>query len=144
MQYSKILSRLAPCGLDCRRCAVYKDGEIKGLAVKLSEVLKGYGRVAKMREKSLPEFREYPSFEGVLSALTRGNCGGCRSDSVECPIACKPLECVKEKKGDFCFQCVEYDTCAGPSCSRWRILNDRMREIGIEAFYEEQLKTPRY
>jgi len=144
MQYSKILSRIAPCGLDCHRCAVYKGGEIKSIAVRLSELLEGYGRVAKMREEIMPEFRGYPEFEKVLSALTRGNCGGCRSENVECPIECRPLKCIKEKKVDFCFQCGEYDACSGPSCSRWRVLNDRMREIGVQAFYKEQLKTPRY
>ncbi|AZK59757.1 hypothetical protein [Candidatus Desulforudis audaxviator] len=27
---------------------------------------------------------------------------------------------------------------------RWRRMNDRMREIGVEAYYHEQKKSPRY
>jgi hypothetical protein len=28
MQYERVLLKLAPCGLDCSRCAGYRDGEI--------------------------------------------------------------------------------------------------------------------
>lgn len=144
MSYSEITARIAPCGLDCYRCAVYKDGEITRLALRLSDLLKGYGRVAKIRKETSKEFQRYPEFEEVLAGLTRGNCGGCRSDSVQCPIECKPRECAKQKNVDFCFQCGEYATCVGPSCMRWRVLNDRMKKIGVTSFFEEQLKSPRY
>ncbi len=144
MHHSNIIAKIAPCGLDCSRCAVYEDGEIRRLALGLIERLKGYGRVAKLRENTSKEFQGYPQFEEVLNALAKGNCRGCRSDAVQCPIECKPKECTKERQVDFCFQCDEYATCKGPSCQRWRILNDRMKEIGVPAFYEEQLRTPRY
>ncbi|OLS16437.1 MAG: hypothetical protein RBG13Loki_0007 [Promethearchaeota archaeon CR_4] len=144
MSSLNIIDQIAPCGLDCSRCATYKDGEIPRLASRLTELLKGYSRVAKMRENTAKEFQGYAQFEDVLNALTTGNCGGCRSEAVQCPIECKPKECTKEKKVDFCFQCPEYVACTGPSCTRWRKLNDRLKEIGVPAFYKEQLRTPRY
>jgi hypothetical protein len=48
---------------------------------------------------------------------------------------------------DFCFQCPDYPGekgLSGPLGERWKKRNDRMREIGIEAFYEEQAGQPRY
>ncbi|MCL6559782.1 MAG: DUF3795 domain-containing protein [Firmicutes bacterium] len=41
-----ILKGLAPCGLDCSRCARYKDGEVRGLATELIERLEGFEKVA--------------------------------------------------------------------------------------------------
>lgn len=35
MEYSEVLKHLAPCGLDCVRCADYEQGEIKKLSTKL-------------------------------------------------------------------------------------------------------------
>jgi len=48
---------------------------------------------------------------------------------------------------DFCFQCREYP-CDGQFEDRlrdwWRTINDRMKEIGAVAYYDEQSKLPRY
>jgi hypothetical protein len=61
---------------------------------------------------------------------------------------CAARTCASEKGVDFCFECGEYPCNRNnypPRLEvRWRTCNDRMREIGAEAFYDEQLGTPRY
>ena len=49
---------------------------------------------------------------------------------------------------DYCFQCDEYP-CSRTDYpenfdKRWRAINDRMREVGVEDYYRESLQTPRY
>jgi hypothetical protein len=147
MEYREALAHLAPCGLDCSRCADYTNGEIRALSLQLSHLLRGYARVAKMKAEKAPEFGSYAHFEDVLEAFTRGPCGGCRSENVQCPIPCKAKTCHKEKGVDFCFQCQDYpcdDPTFAPIKERWRQRNDRMKDIGVVRFYEEQIKLPRY
>lgn len=147
MEYQDVVSRLAPCGLDCGRCADHTNGDIRALCLQLSHLLKGYERVAKLKADTAPEFGSYAQFEHILAAFSRGPCGGCRSANVQCPIPCRARTCHKEKGVDFCFQCADYP-CADPTLSalkqRWQQRNDRMKDIGVVRFYEEQLKVPRY
>ncbi|WP_243358181.1 DUF3795 domain-containing protein [Fundidesulfovibrio terrae] len=148
MEYREILERLAPCGLDCGRCADLKGGEIGVLSARLTEHLGEYGRLAAMRAGVRPEFAGYEQFQAVLGVLAGPSCGGCRSDNVSCPLNCLARTCSKENGVHFCFQCSKYpceEQFAGmPLRKRWQALNDRMKDIGVEAFYEEQLGTPRY
>ena len=49
---------------------------------------------------------------------------------------------------DFCFQCDEFP-CHKANFDRhlerrWRQMNERMGEIGVEAYYEESKDLPRY
>lgn len=62
MEYSQVVQKLAACGLDCRRCADYKNGEIRELSVRLSGLLKGYERMAKIRSGS-----RWPSLSQTLT-----------------------------------------------------------------------------
>jgi hypothetical protein len=147
MEYEEVLTHLAPCGLDCGRCADYTHGEIRALCEKLSHLLNNYGRVAKLKADMAPEFGQYSHFEDILTAFSRGPCGGCRSDNVQCPISCKARTCHKEKGVDFCFQCSEYpceNPTFGPLVTRWKQRNDRMKDIGVVEFYHEQKTLPRY
>jgi hypothetical protein len=147
MQYEDILKVLAPCGLDCGRCAGYKAGEIPRLASRLGELLAGYGRVANMRAADEPVLSNYSQFEEILASFANPSCGGCRSDEASCPIECNARTCHKQKGVDFCFQCAEYP-CENPTFAplkeRWKQRNDRMKEIGVLEFYREQCKLPRY
>ena len=61
---------------------------------------------------------------------------------------CAARTCFAEKGVDFCFQCDEYP-CSRNSypdllARKWRANNERMKEVGVEAFYEESLQHPRY
>lgn len=147
MEYEDVLRHLSPCGLDCVRCADFQPGRIRQLALELRDLLGNYYRVAKLKAAHNSVFGQYPSFADILSQLSNASCGGCRSDDVRCPISCGVKTCHKEKGVDFCFQCEEFP-CNPPMESalkeRWKNRNDRMLEIGVVPFYEEQVKLPRY
>ena len=147
MDYSKVVKKIAPCGIDCSRCADYQDGEIKELSIKLLELLKGYERVAKVKSKINPAFEKYDKFKEVLEIFADASCGSCRSDNDKCPIDCHAKTCHKDKKVDFCFQCNEFP-CSEQKDERirerWMGKNNRMKEIGVIEYYIEQSKAPRY
>lgn len=65
-EYEEAVRRLAPCGLDCSRCAGYASGEIQKLIVRLVKLLNGYLRVARVKEAIKPVFTGYPQFEEML------------------------------------------------------------------------------
>lgn len=148
MQYDEVLKHLAPCGLDCVRCADYEHGEIKQLSTKLLQALSNnYGRVAKMKSDKKPAYQNYSCFEEILISFSRASCSGCRGDNILCPIECTAKNCYKDKGIDFCFQCNEYPCdrqFSGGLRDRWMKINNRMKEIGVVEYYYEQIKLPRY
>ncbi|MGE5389589.1 MAG: DUF3795 domain-containing protein [Deltaproteobacteria bacterium] len=147
MDHGNIINRLAPCGLDCGRCAGYSGGKIKCLSGELAVALGHYRRIAPVRARADGEFAYYEQFEKILAAFAASDCNGCRSEGSRCPAICKAKKCHKEKGVDFCFQCSDFpcdDEMEVVTGGRWRKFNERMAEIGVEAFYEEQLGMPRY
>ncbi len=147
MENNEIISKLSVCGLDCSRCADYENGEIKSLSLKLSELLNGYERIAKMKGGGNPIFKGYPEFVQILGHFVQGYCGGCRSDKVKCPIDCEAKTCGRERNIDFCFECEEFPCdkqFEGKLRERWIQRNIRMKEIEAENYYIEQSKLPRY
>jgi len=147
MDYHEVLTNLAPCGLDCSRCADYQKGEIKELSSKLLKLLGDYERLAKIKSEKKPEFAGYAQFKEILTVFSEAACGGCRSENCLCPITCVTKTCHKEKGVDFCFQCVEYPCQRQHNPilrKRWMQNNNRMKEVGVVRFYEEQVKAPRY
>lgn len=147
MDYREVVARLAPCGLDCGRCADYEGGEIRQLSARLGELLGNYRRLAAMKAAGRPEFAHYEQFTAILASLAAGACSGCRGDRVTCPLICRAKSCHRDKGVDFCFQCGEYPCDGqfeGKLRDRWRAINDRMRQIGAEAYFEEQNRLPRY
>lgn len=145
--YEVALSELAPCGLDCSRCFGYAGGEIRDLAATLLDRLGNFDRVARRLSGVVPAFQEYPRFHEVLTVMAGASCLGCRAGGGHFP-PCAAKSCFREKGVDFCFQCDEYP-CQRNGFDkgllrRWRQMNDRMREIGVEAYYREQKKIPRY
>ncbi|MDT8902254.1 DUF3795 domain-containing protein [Anaeroselena agilis] len=147
MEYHEAVARLAPCGLDCSRCADFRDGEIRALSARLKELLGNYQRLAAMKAAGRPEFAHYGQFAAILDSFAAAPCSGCRGDNVTCPLDCTAKTCHKDNGVDFCFQCGEYPCdkqFEGKLRDRWRSINDRMREIGAAAYCEEQGKLPRY
>jgi len=147
MEYDAILAILAPCGLNCRKCLAYHEGEIKIHSTKLKELLGSFEKYAERFSKFLPVFSNYPSFKELLTFLKQGDCGGCRSGAGKNPN-CGVIKCYKEKGVDFCFQCDEFP-CEKANFDpdlkqRWIKMNNRMKEIGIEAFFKEDKELPRY
>lgn len=147
MEYKEAVRRLAPCGLDCSRCADYAGGEIQKLSIRLSELLNGYSRIAKIREDINPILAYYPQFEEILKSFAQAACSGCRGSNVLCPIECAAGQCTREIGVEFCFQCEEFP-CSKQidphTQERWQKYNQRMKEIGVEEFCHEQSRLPRY
>jgi len=145
MDYSAIVDILAPCGLNCSRCAEYQNGEIKQSSEKLLALLGNYQRIATIKEKANSAFTAYQQFLELLNIFAQGPCGGCRSAENYCPVNCAAKTCHREKGVDFCFQCSVFPCDKPiPLGERWLKMNERMREIGVEQFFAEQSKLPRY
>jgi hypothetical protein len=148
MTYDDVVERLAPCGLDCSRCADYEDGEIRQMSTKLLEALGNYKTLAKMKSDGNGVFEGYDQFDALLKTFSQASCSGCRGDHVICPVTtCSAKHCQIEKKVNFCFECDEYPCekqFSGRLRDRWLSINDRMQAIGAVAYYLEQVKQPRY
>lgn len=147
IEYADIVERLAPCGLDCSRCAYCEHGAVKRLAMELAETLNGFEVFASKATDRIPCLAGYPQFAEILDLLAGAPCTGCRSGSSGLPF-CAARICHKENKVDFCFQCAEYPCKRNQFPSnflrRWRAINDRMRDVGVEQYYRESLSRPRY
>ncbi|MFW9828021.1 MAG: DUF3795 domain-containing protein [Candidatus Thorarchaeota archaeon] len=147
MEYKKILDTIAPCGLNCYKCFANSEGEIRKYSNKLKELLGDFKIYAERFSSFLPIFNEYPSFNRLLKYLGKENCPGCRKGSCLYPD-CGVRDCYLHKKVDFCFQCDEFP-CENSNFDehlkkRWISINRRMREIGIESYYQETKNLPRY
>jgi hypothetical protein len=147
MEYASILQCLAPCGLSCEKCMGYAKGRIREHAERLSELLGDFGRYAEKFSVFLPVFKNYPAFKEMLEHFRGADCAGCRKGSCKYPN-CGVSACFRRKGVDFCFQCDEFPcekTNFDPDLKdRWVLMNTRMREIGIEKYYEETKDLPRY
>ena len=89
-------------------------------------------------------------FEWLLtnSQISTADCTGCRQGSTTCLPTCTIRTCFKEKGVDFCGECTDFpcerSPFPGQFKQRWIEMNQRIREVGAEHHYEEQLKKSRY
>lgn len=147
MEYEDILDDLAPCGLSCRKCFANSRGDIALLSAQLQERLGSFDVYAERFSAFLPAFKDYPPFKELLAYLVQGHCDGCRRGTCLHPN-CGVSTCYREQGVDFCFQCDEFpcqETNFDPHLEgRWRQMNERMGEIGVEVCYEESKDLPRY
>lgn len=147
MEYNQILNILAPCGLNCHKCFAFSDGEIKHLSLRLQRLLGLFDRYAERFSNFLPVFKHYPAFKELLSCFTKADCQGCRNGTCKYPN-CGVINCYIKKGVDFCFQCDEFPcekTNFDPDLKkRWVQMNRRMKELGVEAYFEETKDLPRY
>ena len=147
MQYHEIVNILAPCGLSCEKCFAFTRGEIASHSKHLQRLLGNFDVYAQRFSAFLPAFNDYPSFKKMLSYLAEPDCRGCRQGTCKYPD-CGVVDCYQAKGVDFCFQCAEFPcdkTNFDPHLEvRWRRMNMRMRDIGVEAYYEETKDACRY
>jgi hypothetical protein len=147
MEYTEILDFLAPCGLSCRKCFAYTKGDISFHSKKLQKLLGNFDVYAERFSAFLPEFKDYPSFKKMLAYFAAPDCIGCRQGTCKYPN-CGVVDCYKEKGVDFCFQCDDFPcdkTNFDPHLEkRWLQMNTRMKEIGVEVYYEETKDLCRY
>jgi hypothetical protein len=147
MEYGEILNILAPCGLNCKKCMANADGDIKRHSTALKELLGSFDNYARRFSKFWPVFENYPQFKNLLDYFTQGNCSGCRKGDCRYPN-CGVASCYRQKGVDFCFQCNEFPcekTNFDPNLKEsWLKMNHRMKEKGVEAYFEETKDLPRY
>jgi hypothetical protein len=148
--YINILHSLGPCGLNCERCFAYSNGGIKHHSKKLQELLGNFDIYAERFVTLLdePVFEKYPEFKQMLDYLTKVSCKGCREETCKLFKDCGVKECYRTKGVDFCFQCDEFP-CDKTNFDehlrkRWININLRIKEIGIENYYNEIKDKPRY
>lgn len=147
MEYNEILKILAPCGLNCVKCLAFKDGEIKAVSNRLITLLGSFDRYAERFSTFQTVFKGYPQFKELLEHFSKADCSGCRSGTCRYP-GCIVLECTLGKGVDFCFQCSEFPcdkTTFDPDLKRrWMEMNARMKDVGLQAYYEETKDLSRY
>jgi len=147
MEYKDILNILAPCGLNCRKCLAYSEGEIRTHSIDLQKLLGSFDRYAERFSLFLPVFKNYPFFKELLAYFTQADCNGCRKGACKYPN-CGVIACYQQKGVDFCFQCDEFPcekTNFDPDLKRrWIQMNNRMKEVGVETYYQETKDLPRY
>jgi hypothetical protein len=147
MEYNKVLEVLAPCGLSCQKCMAYASGDIQYHSEKLKELLGSFENYAKRFSKMWPIFGNYPQFKELLGHFVQANCTGCRDGGCKYPN-CGVAGCYKAKNVDFCFQCKEFP-CDKTNFdenlkTRWIRMNNRIKQIGVEEYYDETKDMPRY
>jgi hypothetical protein len=145
--YDQILQRLAPCGIDCERCVMRTGGVVQRAAARLADAVEGFDGMAARMAEHVPPLGGYDRFREVLGVFAGAPCAGCRAGGSTLPF-CAARTCFKEQGVDFCFQCSLYpcdrNGYPDPFAQTWRKNQDRMREVGVERFYEESLRKPRY
>ena len=150
MDYEFIKSRLAPCGLHCGKCFAFSDGDIRLQSQQLKENLGNFDVYAERFVTMLnePAFSKYPHFKLVLNLLSESKCKGCRKEKCVLLKTCKVRDCSEKKNVDFCFQCSIFpcnDTGFDEHLyKRFVHINQRMKEIGVDAYYDEVKDKPRY
>jgi len=133
------LNEIAYCGINCRRCNL--TTALPQAALKLREIMETDG----WEHWGSQVFPEFEQFWGVLKNLTglQEHCPMCKGDcgNPECHFRL----CAREKGLDLCVRCGDYP------CEKLREFfsgrynhvlesNERLREIGIEKWLEEQEK----
>jgi len=150
MDYEFIKTRLSPCGLHCGKCFAFSEGEICRLSKNLKENLGNFDAYAERFVSLLDEplFLKYPEFKEILNYFSSGKCKGCRKEKCVLFKNCNVRECSENKHVDFCFQCLEFP-CNNSGFDeklqkRWKLANTKMKECGVEAYYNEIKDKPRY
>jgi len=150
MKTEQIKDCLAPCGLCCETCFAHVDGDIRKYSLKLKEKLGNFQINAKRFETLLdnPVFKKYTAFKEMLDYFASENCKGCRNEQCKLFKDCGVRPCHQEKEIDFCYQCDEFP------CDRtnfdsglykgWVMINEKIKKIGLENFYEKTRIRPRY
>ena len=95
-----------------------------------------------------PIFLKYPDFKEMLNYLSSPGCNGCREERCKLFKDCNVRTCSEEKEVDFCFKCDEFP-CEKTGfdehlLKRSVTINKRMKEIGVERYYNEIKDKSRY
>ncbi len=154
-QGEAILKAIAPCSLCCYACPAMKGGAVEETSKKLLHYLEGY---QDFLEESLP--KKYRSYAKKIGAFTEQlehqahpSCNGCRDNTHGkcCIKGCFILDCTQKHGVEFCAYCNEFpcsklteDVFGATTISEWKKGNLRIKEVGIERFYEEATSRSHY
>ena len=140
MEREEQLRKVAPCGLICYTCAAARDGAISNHSQILLRLLESFDRFAEQFSAHEPRLIKYPDFLQVLQLFSEAGCEGCRGRNCMYP-GCRVQPCILEKGLDFCFECgafpceqVDFEPALK---AKWMRANERMRAIGVEAYFDE-------
>lgn len=144
-----IKDRIAPCGLHCGKCFAYVYGDIHEASVKLRKDLGNFEPYAKRFSLFVdPVFDKYCAFHSMLDYFAEAQCKGCRQEQCKFYSNCKVRSCTKERNVDFCYQCPEFpceNTGLDENLYKRHVeINKRIKEVGLETYYEEIKDKPRY
>jgi hypothetical protein len=147
MNRNELLRLIAPCGLLCHTCDAMKDGAVNNAAQRLLFVLGSYDSFLENAPAARPISEKYNDFKEVLQYLADVKCRGCRED--HCMDSnCIVPDCVKSRGIDFCHECGDFpcDKTGFPDGlkEKWIRKNNKIREFGIEKFFEEEKDIPHY
>lgn len=145
-----LADKFGPCGLLCEKCFAFDNGQIRYHAEQLKTHLGNFDIYAKRFVTLLDEpiFGKYPEFKEMLHLLSSNNCKGCRKQECHLFKDCKVRHCYKNQGVDYCYQCKDFP-CDNTGFDdnlrqRWLTINTKIREIGLENYYEEIKDKPRY
>ena len=140
MEREELLSKVAPCGLLCYTCAAAKDSAIRIHSQALLSLLEYFDGFADQFSAHEPRLRKFPDFKDVLLLFSEAGCEGCRGGNCMYP-GCRVSPCIMQKGYDFCFECeafpceeVDFESALR---AKWVRANERMREVGVEAYFIE-------
>ena len=148
MDKKQILDAIAPCSLCCYTCPGKKNGIIANTAKTLCHYFEGY---YDFNRENLPERHQaytekMRQFTDQLEKQSNPTCNGCRDNTHGkcCIKGCFILECSLNHEVSFCAECKEFpcnklttDIFNPIVIAEWKKGNERIREVGIERFYEE-------
>jgi hypothetical protein len=143
-------NKFGPCGLLCEKCFAFQNGTIRHHAQQLKDCLGNFDNYAKRFTTLLnePIFEKYPDFKELLNYFSSGHCQGCRKQECHLFKDCNVKQCYKVQKVEYCYQCSQFP-CDNTGFDenlklRWLKINDRIREVGLESYYNEIKDKPRY
>lgn len=155
VEREKILTAIAPCSLCCYTCPAMKGGVIEETSAKLHHYMEGYYDFCKnvLPEEMRAKAEKIKEFTGRLEKQSHPSCNGCRDNTHGkcCISGCFILECTQGHGVDFCAECNEFpcnklttDIFNPTVIAEWHRGNERIREVGIEQFYEEITSRSHY
>lgn len=152
---NKILKAVAPCSMFCSTCTGCKYGDISLHATLLVKLLEGHEEFLDKNLKSQYRDRldEFKIFMKRLKKFANPKCGGCRNGGASgCSIkGCVIPECVKEHNVNYCGECNEFPCnkvkksgFKETTIKKWLDGSNKIKEIGIENYYQENKDVPHY
>lgn len=152
---SEILNSVAPCSMFCSTCTACKYGEISNHSKELLRLLEGHEEFLEknLKKQYINKLEEFRIFSKKLKKYAYPKCDGCRNGRANgCSIKnCFIPECVKEHNVDFCADCKEFP-CNKVNKSifkesiiqKWLNGNNKIREVGINNYYNDCRSIPHY